>query len=163
MNNDEKIVKEMVDSLVDTNVELWEVNLDLVSNLEIIKDIPVLRVAYNLYNFGNGIYDFFFIKKLQKFLINLPNVSDKEKDYFIKRYKKDEIKFAEKLFEIIDNIDDSDKCGYEGKIFEKYFYNRISYKEFIMFSYALPKLGIDIIRQCYQIKVRNNINELRSN
>ncbi len=98
MNNDEKIVKEMIDTLVDTNVELWEVNLDLVSNLE-----------------------------------------------------------------IIDNIDDSDKCGYEGKIFEKYFYNRISYKEFIMFSYALPKLGIDIIRQCYQIKVRNNINELRSN
>lgn len=46
MNNDEKIVKEIIDSLVDTNVEL------------------------------------------------------------------DEIKFAEKLFKIIDNIDDSDKCGY---------------------------------------------------
>lgn len=54
MNNDEKIVKEMIDSLVDTNVELWEVNLDLVSNLEIIKDVPVLRIAYNLYHFGIG-------------------------------------------------------------------------------------------------------------
>ena len=39
MNNDEKIVKEMIDTLVDTNVELWEVNLDLVSNLEIIDNI----------------------------------------------------------------------------------------------------------------------------
>lgn len=159
MNNDEKIVEEMIDSLVDTNIELWEINFDLLSNFEILKDIPVLRVAYNLCNFGKGIHDFIFIRKLQKFLINLPNVTEKEKEAFFERYKKDEIKFAEKLFEIIDNIDNSDKCEYEGKIFEKYFYNKISYEEFKMFSYALPKIGMDNIKKCYQIKIENNIDE----
>lgn len=159
MNNDEKIVEEMINSLVDTNIELWEINLDLLSNFDILKDIPVLRVAYNLCNFGKGIHDFIFIRKLQKFLINLPNVTEEEKEAFFERYKKDEIKFAEKLFEIIDNIDNSDKCEYEGKIFEKYFYNKISYEEFKMFSYALPKIGMDNIKKCYQIKIENNINE----
>lgn len=153
MNNDEKIVKEMIDSLVDTNIELWEINFDLLSNFEILKDIPVLRVGYNLCNFGKGIHDFIFIRKLQKFFINLPNVTEEEKEAFFERYKKDEIKFAEKLFEIIDNIDNSDKCEYEGKIFEKYFYNKISYEEFKMFSYALSKIGMDNIKKCYQIKI----------
>lgn len=158
MDNDEKILKDMMEPLVDTNLELWDINFDLLSNLEIIKDIPVLKVAYNLCKFGVGIHNFIFIRKLQKFLVNLPNISEKEKEAFLKRYKKDEVKFAEKLFEIIDNIDDSDKCKYEAKIFEKYFYNKINYKDFKMFSYALSKIGIEKIQQCYKIKLKNNID-----
>ena len=90
------------------------------------------------------------------FIINLPNTTEEEKIYFLKRYKKDESKFTEKIFEILDKLDDSNKCKYESKIFEKYFHNKISYKEFLKYSYSLQKISITELEEGYEIKQKNN-------
>lgn len=49
---------------------------------KILKDIPVLKVAYNLCDFGVNVHNFIFIRKLEKFLVNLPNIAKKEKESF---------------------------------------------------------------------------------
>ena len=158
MDNDEKIMNELINSLDEINTDIWEVNLDSFIDDDIIKEIPVLKTVHNVFKLGKTIQNAIFMKKLYIFIRNLPNASDRDKEYFLQKYKNDETKFVEKLLEIIDNIDDSDKCSYEGKIFEKYFYGNITFEEFIDFSYSLAKIGIDDIKKCYEIKQKNILN-----
>lgn len=157
--DDEYLMKEIINSLEDINFDLWEIPLDFFTKNEIIKSIPVLNIVSSVFHLGASIHNAIFMKKLYIFIINLPNASEEDKKKFLKKYKKDETKFSEKIFEILDKIDDSDKCKYESRIFEKYFYNKITYKEFLRYSYALPKIGIAELEEGYRTKMDNNIDE----
>ncbi|MCR5186045.1 MAG: hypothetical protein K6D97_02890 [Clostridia bacterium] len=97
------------------------------------------------------------MKKLAIFIKNLPDASEKDKTYFMNSYLNDERKFTEKLFEIIDNLDDSKKAEYEAKIFEKYFYNRITYNVFLKYSYDLARIDVADLVAGYK-EINNRID-----
>ncbi len=159
IHNDEKMMEQILTPFIDTNLDLHEITLDNFLDESFLKEIPVLKSIYTGYKFVNTIQNAIFIKKLYLFIKNLPNANEEEKKSFLKRYKKDEIKFVEKLFEIIDKLDDSDKCKFESKIFEKYFYGFINYEEFKLYSYALQKININAIKEAYIKLTENNIDE----
>ncbi len=159
IHNDDKMIEQILTPLIDTNLDLCEITLDNFLDEDFLKEIPILKSIYSGYKFINSIQNAIFIKKLYLFIKNLPRATEHEKNNFLKKYKKDEIKFVEKLFEIIDKLDDSDKCKFESKIFEKYFYGAINYEEFKSYSYALQKINISAIKEGYIKFTENNINE----
>lgn len=159
MHCNDKMMQQILTPAIDINLDIYEVALDKFLNEAFLKEIPILKTIYSGYNLANSIQNALFMKKLYLFLKELPNTTEDEKNKFLKKYKKDEPKFVEKLFEIIDKLDDSDKCKFESKIFEKYFYSFINYEEFKLYSYALQKVNVKFIKEAYIILNENNVNE----
>ena len=151
MNNDELIVKEIINCEKGLLVDILDADLNLFIDNEFIKEVPIINSIYSIFKLTTTINNAIFMRKLCVFIRNLPNATEEEKEKFLKKYKKDEEKFAGKLIEIIDQINDSTKCKYEAKIFEKYFYEVIDYDTFKKFSYALSKIDIDDIDEGYRM------------
>lgn len=151
MKDSEQILNEILDTEKSALIDVLESGSDLFISNEFIKSFPVLEHICNALGIVRSIRDVIFIKKLTIFISNLPNASEKDKEYFMKRYLKDEKKFVEKLIEIIDNLDDSKKAEYESKIFEKYFYQKITYDEFLKYSYSLTKINVSDIIEGYNV------------
>ena len=151
MNNDELIVKEIINCEKRLLIDILDADLNLFIDNKFIKEVPIINSIYSIFKLTTTINNAIFMRKLCVFIRNLPNATEKEKEKFLNKYKKDEEKFAGKLIEIIDQINDSAKCKYEAKIFEKYFYEVIDYDIFKKFSYALSKIDIDDIDAGYRM------------
>ena len=151
MDDDELIVNEIINCEKGLLVDILDADLNLFIDNEFIKEVPVINSIYSIFKLATTINNAIFMRKLCIFIQNLPNATEKEKGKFLKKYKKDEEKFAGRLIEIIDQINDSSKCKYEAKIFEKYFYDSIDYDTFKKFSYALSKIDIDDVDEGYKM------------
>lgn len=161
MNNDELIVNEILNCEKEILANVLDADLNLFIDNEFIKDIPIINSIYSVFKLSTTISNAIFMRKLCIFIKNLPNATENEKKKFFKKYKKDEEKFAGKLIEIIDQLNDSDKCKFEAKIFEKYFYDKIDYETFKKFSYILSKIDMADIIEGYKIleKKENIVDE----
>ena len=154
MNKNEKTMIAL-SNFKDQCVESAQAGLDILLDGTFLENQPIVGSIVRLWNIGQSIIDALFIKKLYDFLVNLPKFTSKEKEEFIKKYKKDDEKFAETLFEILDKINDTNKCKYESNIFVAYYQGKIDYELFKKYSYALQILNESDIK--YAENIINNI------
>lgn len=125
--------KDATDALID----LGEVAADSLIESDILSDIPILGTLAKLKNVGVSISDYFFVKKLQKFIFELSSISDSEREGFFTRMALDaklQSRVNDNLMLLINATDDIDKPKLLGRIFASYIRHRISYEKFMKYS-----------------------------
>lgn len=138
----DNIEQSIVDSisktdLTDLSLEIGETILDSILEEGILKDIPVFSIFWNLAKTGISIKDKLFAKKIYKFLTELQNISQIERENFISEVEESqdyEAKVGETLLLIIDKCDDMKKSSIMGKLFSAAIQRQISYIEFLKLS-----------------------------
>lgn len=125
MNNFEDSLLEtlMGSDLSNSLIEFSENNLDLITENETIKTIPILNTIVGAGKTLIQVRERIFLKKVLFFLKQLDKTSAYERDLFIKQHfktQKDKNKLCNSLIEILDRLDDSAKSELIGKIFLKF-------------------------------------------
>lgn len=153
--NKNELTLSLINDFKDQCIDSLQASLDIILDGTFLENQPIIGTIVRIWNIGNTIKDALFIKKLYNFLENLPKFSLEEKEKFIKKYKKDDESFSETLFEILDKMNDINKCKYESNIFVEYYYGKINYEQFKKYSYALQILNESDIQ--YAKKIINDI------
>ena len=154
--NKNELTMSIINNFKEQCGDTMQASLDIILDGTFLENQPVIGTIVRMWNIGNTIKDALFVKKLYYFLENLPKFNLEEKEKFIKKYKNDDETFAETLFEILDKINDINKCKYESNIFAQYYCGNISYDLFKKYSYALQILNESDI--CYAAKIINEID-----
>lgn len=125
---------------VNTLIEYGEILLDTKLHDGIIKDIPILGSILNIIKIGDSISDIYFIKKLQKFIIPISELTSLEYNEYNEYYNElnnDEClqeKINDNLILLINSSNDIDKPEILGIIFKAYIKQSISYDSFMQYS-----------------------------
>ena len=127
------------------SVDIGEFAIESLTDVEVIKDLPVVGIMVKLTKFGANIRDHLFLKKIISFLIGLNEIPvDKRKKMIekIDGFKKYRVKVGEKLLYIIDSCDDYETSELVSKVFKAFVEEKITYDEFLKTASVLSKLNI---------------------
>ena len=116
----------------DLSSNALEIALD--GNLDngILKDIPIFGSAIKVAELTMSIRDHFFLKKLGRFIYQLDDLTEAEKETISKFSKSpDSEKISNKLIQVIDNVTDVEKADLIGKLFISYCSGKIDKSNFL--------------------------------
>lgn len=143
MRIDDSLIKTINDNgAKDILSEMGELTLDVIIQNDAIDQIPIISTLKSIYKISTSISDYLFIQKLLKFLNELGNLTEKEKDEMKSKIEsKDgyDNKIGENLLEIINKIDDSEKPTIIARIFKSFINGFIDRNEFMKFSQIVNK------------------------
>jgi hypothetical protein len=119
-------------AIKDLSSNALEIALD--GNLDngILKDIPIFGSAIKIAELTMSIRDHFFLKKLARFIYQLNELTEADKET-ISQFSKspDSEKISSKLIQVIDNITDIEKADLIGKLFISYCSGKIDKSNFL--------------------------------
>ncbi|MEZ8288004.1 hypothetical protein [Vibrio sp. 10N.237.312.B06] len=141
---------------VDAALDLTEAFLDTQISDELLGNIPLLGLVVKLKNLGYSISDYYFIKKLQKFIFHLDEVSKVEREEFFQKLSEDSVhqtKVNDNLLLLLNASGDIEKPSLIGVVFSAYVRGSVSYEHFMQFSSAVNSLN------SYQLKLLKEQNE----
>lgn len=98
--------------------EYAKLGLDSIIDGEIVKDIPILRTAVSLAKIGLNIRDRLYVKKIALFLAQVGDTTQEQREEFIKKHCRDNKKFEEAVFLMLENSDRIEKVSLIGKVFK---------------------------------------------
>jgi len=128
------------DKLNELVIDASEVALDSFINEGIFKEIPFFGTLYKTYKAAVGIREAIFAKKIFKFLTEIKDIPQTEREQFVNKLEEDE-KFknrvGEKLLVLIDQLDDLDKPTLIGRLFTAAIQGEIKYYEFLRLSQVI--------------------------
>jgi len=114
--------------------DLAEAAIDSEIDEGIIKNIPILKTIFGIFKVGVAVNDFLFAKKLSIFLKNLYELSEEERIKLIDKIEKDDnlsTKIGEKIFYLLDKIDDNEKPRLIAEAFKAYLKENIDFDELV--------------------------------
>ena len=125
--------------------ELIEAGLDQFIDDGFLKDIPVIGSAFKMVNMTQKISDFFFTKKILKFLFEFKDISLEQRTKFIEKFENTvkTKKIGEKTLIILNKLDDADKATILGKLFKSAIEGEIEMSEFIRLSHIVDRAYLD--------------------
>ncbi|MDU4800956.1 MAG: hypothetical protein E6X81_08140 [Clostridium butyricum] len=129
---------ELVDTIKDTVIDYMEIGLDLITNNETLKEIPIVKTLVAFFNVGINIKDRYFANKLLKFIFELKNQQiDEDKLLEFKSRMEEESfksKITERLMIILDRLDEINMTIYISKLFKGFIEKKITWVDFCNFS-----------------------------
>ncbi|NKE70625.1 hypothetical protein [Candidatus Manganitrophus noduliformans] len=142
-------VEEIKSQSVDILANLGEVAIDSFLKEGPIKDIPIIGTMVNVMRSGKAIKDFIFMKKLEEFVFNGPNINSEKGQQFREKMERDP-DFAKRtathLIVILDRIDELEKIPIFAKIFGSYINGIIDQEQMRRFASVINRtLLADII------------------
>jgi hypothetical protein len=132
----ESIVIKDVGDLVSDYAEL---GLDSILDDGLVKDIPILRTFVSIAKAGKHIRDILYVKKIACFLKQVGQTTQKQRDDFIEKHCKDQRRFEEAVFLILEQVDNINKSTLIGKIFKACILGMISYQDALSLSCIVNK------------------------
>lgn len=151
--------KKLLSSLLSRNAasigeKLGEVAIDNAMSASILKDIPIIGTALGLYNAGNDIQAYLFLRKITNFLTEIEKVSYEERCKFLCGLTtKEKSNLGDTLLLHIDNLTDLNCAKYLGRSFMLLSTNEISLHTFNMYCHIISNLSEHVLEQlkfCYQ-------------
>jgi len=105
----------------DLAVDYSEIALDKILDSDLLNEIPIIKSVLGLYKIGLGIRERHLVKKIAKFLFQLQDIPQVEKDKFLSSLAtnakmKDEV--LEKLILLLERLDDTEKAMIVGNLFK---------------------------------------------
>ena len=166
MNNEliPSFKKSLFDTTIDIGVDLLELPIDLLTENEIIKDIPIVGTIVKLGKATTIIRDRHLIKKLVKFIesINNGDIESEKLERHKQILESDNKKLNEELENIIIIIDrqlEIDKTKILGELYKSYVCGNIDWEDFKSFSDVLERLFLIDIHQFKKIYENEFIGE----
>lgn len=122
--------------------DIGEITIDSIIQNDAIDSIPIIGTLKSLFKITNSVSDYLFIQKLLKFIFELGEITEEQKESMQKRLKSDETyqnKLGDQLLEIINKIDDTEKPKLIAKVFRAYIQERISLQQFFKYSQIINR------------------------
>ncbi|MDO1514587.1 hypothetical protein Q2T41_18185 [Maribacter confluentis] len=136
------------EALTELTPELLESGLDLITESDVLKDIPVFGIGFKGYSLYKKITESFFTKKLLKFLIELNEIPLSDRENFINELesKNETNKAGEKLLITLNRLNDDEKATIIGKLFKKTIIGKLEYKDFNRLTYIIDNAYIEDLK-----------------
>lgn len=132
---------ELEQNFLDISADGADIAIDLLTDSELLKDIPVAGLIYKLGKTLSSIPDVMFLHKVGRFLKTVnEKTTENERITFAEELKKDKDKrdrLYSAIFLKIDKFDDVTKSDLFAKIFACFVTNKVRQTEFIALSSAL--------------------------
>jgi hypothetical protein len=123
--------------------EVTEAMIDQLLDNGLLKDIPFFGSAVKLLAAGKAIADYFFVKKLIKFLVEIKDIPQSGRIEFAESLEANGHKEAgEKLLFFLNRLDDTGKATIVGKLLSAAILKQISYQDFLRIIYSVDKMFI---------------------
>ncbi|WP_313101630.1 hypothetical protein [Epilithonimonas sp.] len=145
MNNNQNLLNTIASDSIELIGEYAEIAADAFIESEVIQDIPIFGSIIKISKIGLTMRDYLFVEKLKSFLLTLNKVSEIERKKFIKKHLNNDDKInnvGEKIFNVIDKIDTTQKAKYVGRIFNLYIEEIITEIEFYDLIYTVENFKI---------------------
>jgi hypothetical protein len=141
----ESITKE---ELKDITSDVAEAILDEELSDGLFKELPVIGIAFKTFSVFKKINEYFFAKKIFKFLFELKNISQKELDDFGKKMDENDEsqKVGEKVLHLLNQSDDIDKASLIGKLFASYITHSIDFDILQRGTIAVNKVFLEDVK-----------------
>lgn len=138
--------------------EVLESGLNLITDSELLKDIPVFGIGFKSYNLYQKITEYFFIKKILKFLFELKEIPLSDRIKFINKLEtKDKTsKAGEKLLITLNRLNDDEKSTFIGRLFKRTIIGELEYQDFNRLTHIIDSAYIE------DLKLLNNNYHLGS-
>ena len=146
--------------------EILETGFDLITDSEVLKEIPIFGIAFKSYSIYQKVTESFFTKKLLYFLFKLREISQSEREKFITEIevKSETQKAGERLLVILNRLNDVEKAEIIGRLFKKTILGNIEFNDFNRLSHIIDNAYIDDIKLLKNNKHLSYINEdIKSN
>jgi hypothetical protein len=172
-NKKHELGESLIDSIIEPNTDAMnDIAESLLDGLlegtisEAAQEIPIIKSVVGIAKAGIGIKDYYFQKKLIRFLSGV-NKTDKEiykrlgEAYKDKKAKQD---FGEQILMTIDRLETLKKIDALIKIFSAFAKGEIDQQEFFRYSYVLENIdfnNLDILVQFYISEFNFNITNSR--
>ncbi len=122
-----------------------EIALDSTLREGLLKDIPIIGTLLGLGRTGLAIRDYAFLKKLEKFLLEMKDVSPADRAEMINRLEQDADyahKVAEHIIIILDRLDNANKAKLVARAFKAYSQYRIDAKQLQIIISVIDRIMI---------------------
>lgn len=130
-NKCNEIVMNMAENCEDVAIDYLEAGIDLFMDEGFLNEIPIVKTVYALIKAPISLWNAYSIKKLIYFCYNMKDIPKFERIKFVNKAIYRDKHFGEKLFLVIDKIDEIDKIRMLSLIFRAYGHrDGISYDEF---------------------------------
>lgn len=146
--------------------ELLEMSLDLVIESEVLKDIPVFGIGFKSYSLYKNITESFFTKKLLKFLFELKDIPQANREKFIVELesKNETNKAGEKLLITLNRLNDVDKATIIGKLLKQTILGKITFDNFKRLTHIIDNTYLEDMELLKDNEYLRNINDdIKSN
>lgn len=146
------------------STEILEAGIDILSESEIIKDIPILGIYYKAFSAVQKIEDYRFTKKILKFLFELKTIDLKTKEKFIEKIEANDSEkdVGEKLLLIIHRLDEINKATIIGKLFLATIGEQIELNDFLRLSRIVEQTFLEDLLVLRNNKILYNVsNEIK--
>lgn len=145
------LIKSIADSdLGDLGIDIGENFIDALLNETISTDIPVLRSILGIVKAGRTIRDYYFVKKVVRFLKGLDDIPEQERRAVCRTLEADQKtrgRWGETLLLVLDRYDHLDKPAMMADLFKGFTRGEIGFDEFLRFSSAIDRAFIEDLRQ----------------
>jgi hypothetical protein len=124
--------------------ELTETAIDSILSEGLLKDVPVVGTIAKIASMGQNIKDWFFTKKVCKFLLELDVIELEKRQMFVDELedKGEREEVGETLIVILDRLDHLTKASMIGRLFQSYILERISFDELMVLSAVVERIYI---------------------
>lgn len=152
------------DQISELTTDAGEIVLDNLLDDGLIKDIPLIGSAVKIYRAGKSVSEYFFLKKLLRFLYQINSTSLDERQKFVSKIsesKSQKKEIGQKLIFLIDRIDNETKVDLLSECFKQFMSRKINRNTFFDLSYAIEKLKSHYINDFYDIVKLKHQNKSR--
>ena len=125
--------------------DISEAVIDSILKEGLLKELPIIGTVVGLFKVGISFRERSYLKKIYKFLYQLKDISQNEREDFNKsilKNSKTTSDFFEKLLYLIDRLDDTDKAEIVGKLFNALIKEKIKTDDFLRLTSIIDKVYI---------------------
>ncbi|HEY9801521.1 MAG TPA: hypothetical protein V6D25_14290 [Leptolyngbyaceae cyanobacterium] len=142
---------ELKQDLLELSAEGADIAINLLTESELLKDIPIVDLFYKLGKSLKSIPDVIFLQKLGSFIRTVNDKTTEHQRFVfaedIKKDKEKREKLYNSIFLKIDKFDDITKSDLFGKIFACFITNKIRQEEFTSLSSALNLATLEDMKE----------------
>lgn len=147
------------DNILEISSDLLEAGIDQFIENDFLQNIPFFGIGFKTYRLTQNISEYFFTKKVLKFLFQLKDIPTKEREEFLSELEKKEefTEAGEKILITLNRLEDSDKAIIIGRLFKATINKGIEVKDFIRLMRMVDKAYLEDLNL---IKVNDNLYRL---
>lgn len=144
------------DSLLDLSSEISELTIDMLTDNEVIKSIPIVGLLVKSFGACSTVRDFLLTKKILIFLQNINNISKVERKKFIENINsKERTKIGEQIILLLDRHETIEKSKILALIFKSYIVNKVTKDEFDQLCDSIDRLFIQDLDKLFNFTTQD--------
>ncbi len=136
--------------LKDLTIDITQVTLESITDIEVLKRLPVVGALAHLCGAVKTVRDRFNLKKIFRFFRRIGNMPLEECDAFLQRMRADPHRaqqVTEAFLVWLDRLDDEEKADLLARVFELYARRRIDFAPSARFAAIIDRAHVPYLRQ----------------